>query len=133
MSMFGQEAVTFKKQGKEIKSAISRRMSALAARLKARNKVLEKFVSNSRKVRSYLVRSSNRNYDMHTGEARVLISKHEVSSEEIEDITQLCKRILQIEEELHYLDLVRTHLDDDEVCSLTLADLIRYGFDSAPH
>lgn len=61
--------VIYKKAGREIKNAIKRRKHQLQERLNARNKALDKFMANPKKVRSYLVRSSQRNYEMHTGRA----------------------------------------------------------------
>lgn len=122
--------VIYKKAGREIKNAIKRRKHQLQERLNARNKALDKFMANPKKVRSYLVRSSQRNYEMHTGRAYVLQSRDELSSEEIQDIAQLCQRILEIEGEIYRLAMAETHLQDDETFELALEDLIGYGFDT---
>jgi hypothetical protein len=128
--MFDTPIVTFKKTGGEIKNAVKRRKQALQQRLDGRNKALDHFMKNPTKVRSYLIRSSRRDYDMHTGRGYALQAHDGVSSEEIQDITQLCQRILEIEGEIYRLAMAETHLRDEEAFELTLEDLIGYGFDA---
>ena len=128
--LFNMPTITYRKSGREIKDAIRKRKQALQERLDGRNQVLDGFMKNPAKVRSYLVRSSNRNYDMHTGAAVVLRSRDEISSEELEDITQLCQRVLEIERELDHLTMAESHLRDEEIFELSLEDLFGYGFDS---
>jgi hypothetical protein len=128
--MFDMPIVTFKKTGREIKDAVKRRKQALQERLDARNKALDGFMENTKKVRSFLVRSSRRDYDMHTGRGYPLQSRDGVSSEEIQDITQLCQRILEVEGEIYRLAMAETHLRDEETFELTIEDLISYGFDA---
>jgi hypothetical protein len=44
---------------------------------------------------------------------------------------QLCRRIFEIEQELHRLALIGHHLHDDQVFELSFSDLIAYGFDAS--
>jgi hypothetical protein len=125
-------AIEFHKTGKEIKTAIQKRRDQLQQRLERRNKTLEEFLKDSKKVRSYMVRSSAQNYGGHYGgRGATLYANDEVSSEEMQEISQLCQRIFEIEQELHRLSLIAVHLSDDAVFELSFEDLIGYGFDTS--
>ncbi|NJM63506.1 MAG: hypothetical protein HC849_30410, partial [Oscillatoriales cyanobacterium RU_3_3] len=54
--------ITFHKTGKEIKQAIVQRQQELRSRLDKRNQVLNDFMQDAKKVRSYMVRSSRYDY-----------------------------------------------------------------------
>jgi hypothetical protein len=60
----------------------------------------------------------------------VLYGKDDISSEERQEIDQLCQRIFEIEQELHRLVYVITRLEDDVVFDLNFNDLIGYGFEA---
>jgi hypothetical protein len=119
--------IVFKKTGKEIKSAISNRRSELEQRLQKRNEALNAFIKDSSKVRSYLVRSTRPDYS-HGRAGYVLYGQDDISSEERQEIDQLCQRIFEIEQELHRLAYVVAHLDDELVFDLSFEDLVGYGF-----
>jgi hypothetical protein len=121
--------IVFRKTGKEIKAAITNRRSQLEQRLKQRNDVLDRFLRDKTKVRSYLVRSTRPDYGHGSG-GYVLYGKNDISSEERQEIDQLCQRIFEIEQELHQLAYVVAHLEDDVVFDLTFNELIGYGFDA---
>ena len=120
--------IVFRKTGKEIKAAIKNRQLQLEERLKLRNKALDKFLGERSKVRSYMVRSTRPDYG-HGAGGYVLYGKNDISSEERQEIDQLCQRIFEIEQELHRLAYVATHLEDDVVFDLGFNDLIGYGFE----
>ena len=80
-------------------------------------------------MRSFLLRSTVPNYG-HGRSPSVLFTKDEISSEEKEEISQLCRRIFEIEQELHRLELIRVHLRDDQEFELSFEDLLAYGFDT---
>ena len=122
--------ITFNKTGAEIKQAVLRRRQQLQARLDKRNAALALFLQDPVKVRSYMVRSSKPNYGGHSRGGYTLFSQDDISSEEKEEISQLCSRIFEIEQELHRLSLVGTHLQDDQKLELNFDDLIGYGFTS---
>lgn len=123
--------VTFRKSGKEIKEAITNRIKQLESRLETRNKSLSEFMKDKNKLRSYLVRSSLPYWESHSRDGKkTLFGKEEISSEEKEEITQLCKRIFEIEQELHRLSLISIHLVDDQVFDLRFEDLVEYGFEA---
>jgi hypothetical protein len=126
--MFDQDAIKFRKTGSEIKQAVRARCAALRARLDQRNKTLDTLMGDRKKMRSYLVLSVEHRYGMHesSGELR---GQGDISSEEIEDINQLCKRVREIEAELYRLEIVLAHLEDDKEFSLSLQELVSYGFD----
>jgi len=121
--------INFRKTGKEIKGAITNRRSQLEQRLKQRNESLDTFLKNTSKVRSYLVRSTQMDYG-HGSRGYVLYGKDDISSEERQEIDQLCQRIFEIEQELHRLAYVVTHLEDDTIFQLSFDDLVGYGFDA---
>ncbi len=121
--------IVFHKTGKEIKTAIQKRRQQLQARLDKRNEVLDEFLKDVRKVRSYMVRNSQPVYG-HGSRGYSLFSADEISSEEMQEISQLCQRIYEIEQELHRLALISVHMSDDQVFELEFQDLIGYGFDT---
>jgi hypothetical protein len=120
--------IRFRKTGKEIKTAIGNRRIQLEQRLLPRNAALDSFLENKPKVRSYLVRSTQPDYS-HRGTGYVLYGKDDISSEERQEIDQLCQRIFEIEQELHRLAYVMTHLENDVTFELDFNDLIGYGFE----
>ena len=121
--------IVFRKNGKEIKAAITNRRTQLEQRLKQRNEALDTFLKNTPKVRSYLVRSTRPDYG-HNSKGYVLLGRGDISSEERQEVDQLCQRIFEIEQELHELAYVVTHLGDDVVFDLNFNDLIGYGFEA---
>jgi hypothetical protein len=127
--------IVFQKTGKEIKTAIQNRRQQLEARLAVRNQALNEFMQNSKKVRSYLIRHSDVISTMYTrghgGRGYVLYSKDDISSEEMQEVAQLCQRIAEIEQELHRLSLIAHHLSDEQVFELNFEDLIGYGFEAS--
>lgn len=123
--------ITFRKTGREVKEAIAQRLAQLQSRLEKRNQILSEFMSDPKKVRSYMVRSSRYEYGHSGRTGYVLFSQDDISSEEKQEIQQLCNRIFEIEQELHRLSLVVAHLSDDQPLDLTLDDLIGYGFQAA--
>ena len=123
--------ITFHKTGKEIKQAIAQRQQQLQSRLDKRNQMLNDFMQDAKKVRSYMVRSSRYDYSHGGRSGYVLFSQDDISSEEKQEIQQLCNRIFEIEQELHRLALVIAHLDDKQILELTIDDLIGYGFNAA--
>lgn len=121
--------IVFKKTGNEIKSAIKNRRKQLEERLQSRNEALNEFLKDEKKVRSYLIRSTALDYGHRTG-GYVLYGKDDISSEERQEMDQLCQRIFEIEQELHRLAYVSVHLDDDTVFNLNFDDLLGYGFEA---
>lgn len=121
--------IVFRKTGKEIKTAIANRRAQLEQRLKQRNESLNSFLKDAAKVRSYLVRSTRPDYGHGSG-GYVLYGKDDISSEERQEMDQLCQRIFEIEQELHRLAYVITHLEDEVVFELNFNDLIGYGFEA---
>lgn len=124
--------LTFKKTGKDIKEAIKSRRTQLKQRLEKRNMDLDVFMQDMKKLRSYLVRSSENDvlWMEHRGERPIqLYSQDDISSEEREEISQLCRRIFEIEQERYRLALIATHLADEEEIELSFEDLVAYGFD----
>jgi hypothetical protein len=121
--------IKFRKTGGEIREAVAKRIEQLRARLEHRNAELEKLMGNKAKLRSYLIRSTQPEF-MHGREPSQLYSKDDISSEEKEQMLQLCRRIFEIEQEIYRLTLIRTHLRDDQEFELPFEDLVAYGFDS---
>ncbi|MBI5929774.1 MAG: hypothetical protein HY862_10725 [Chloroflexi bacterium] len=119
----------FQKTGREIKLAIQKRRAGLVARLEKRNEALKEFLKDSRRVRSYLIRSTEPTYGHGERRGYSLYGKDDISSEEREEIDQLCRRIFEIEQEIYRLDLITAHLKDDQVFNLEFTELIGYGFE----
>jgi hypothetical protein len=120
--------LVFRKTGKEIKAALQRRREQLQQRLAKRNQALDAFLADPKKVRSYLIRSSQSNYG-HGGRAATLYGQDDISSEEKEEITQLCQRIFELEQELYRVAAIASHLPDEQTVELNLDELIGYGFE----
>src|SRR5688572_13611870 len=109
--------IVFVKTGREIKAAVQKRRQQLEERLHARNKALDEFLKDTKKVRSYLVRSVEPNYG-HGSRGYALYSSNDISSEERQEVDQMCRRIFEIEQELHRLSLINSHLRDEDVFHL---------------
>ena len=124
--------ITFKKSGKEIREAIGSRISQIESRLKKRNSDLSQFMEDQTKLRSYLVRSAELPWMSHARNDRPapLFSEEDISSEEQQEIAQLCRRIYEIEQELNRLKLIREHLKDNQEFDLSYQDLVGYGFEA---
>ncbi len=120
--------IAFRKTGKEIKAAVQKRREQVQQRLEKRNVALDEFMKDAQRVRSYLIRSSQAQWS-HGQRGYALSSLEDISSEEREEIDQLCQRIYEMEQELRRLALITQHLDDDDVFELSFDDLIGYGFD----
>lgn len=84
----------------------------------------------TRRVRSYLVRNTQPAYGHGGGRGYSLYGKDDISSEEREEIDQLCRRIYEIEQEIYRLDLITTHLKDDQIFNLEFTELVGYGFEA---
>ena len=122
--------VVFKKSGREIQAAIENRISGLQSRLNKRNQSLDALLDDRTKLRSYLVRSSTRNYGHGGGGEYALVSKDDISSEEKEEIDQLLRRINEIEQEIRRLKLIAHHLSPKDNFELNYNELISYGFEA---
>ena len=120
--------LVFRKTGKEIKAALQHRREQLQQRLAKRNQALDAFLAEPKKVRSYLVRSSQPTYG-HGTRAATLYGQNDISSEEKEEIAQLCQRIFELEQELYRLAAIASHLPDDQTVELSLDELLGYGFE----
>ena len=121
--------ITFQKTGTDIKKAIQIRIGEINQRLAAREETLKIFMKNPLKVRSFLIRNAQPSYG-HGRTSSVLVGKNDISSEEKEEISQLCQRIFELEQEIYRLSLAFKHLEDSQVCNLTLDELAGYGFSS---
>ncbi len=97
--------------------------------MKRRNEALNEFLKDTPKVRSYLIRNARPDYG-HGRVGYVLYGQGDISSEERQEIDQLCERIFEIEQELHRLAYVVAHLDDNTVFDLSFEELVGYGFDA---
>lgn len=120
----------FFKTGNEIKKAIENRLEQLQSRLDSRNSVLDNFLDDRKKVRSYLIRQVEFDFMPHgrQGNASTLYAIGEISSEEKQEVSQLCRRIFDLEQEILKLKLIHKHLNESEKMELTYNDLIEYGF-----
>jgi len=121
----------FRKTGKEIKGALRNRISQLEKRLVKRNATLDNLMQDKKKLRSYLIRSTQQTWMGHRPGEKALFSQDDISSEEKEETAQLCRRIYEIEQELHRLNLIAVHLQDDQIFELPFDDLVGYGFEAS--
>lgn len=125
-----QVGLRFKKMGREIKAAVSKRIEQLQQRLVRRGRALDEFLADPALVRSYLVRAiGGRVRYRNPDDAAPLHPESDVSSEQMEEIRKVCERIFELEREIQRLRLVVTHLADDEAFELDFAQLAAYGFE----
>jgi CII-binding regulator of phage lambda lysogenization HflD len=122
MGYFDNLGVKFTKNGKEVKSAISKRLSDLQKRLEKRNIELDEIMSDKTRLRSYLVRNKDDDYP-HGGQI-----KHELPTEDHQRIGELCKRICLIEKEMKQLEISQDNIKDEQEFELMYDDLISLGF-----
>ena len=114
--------VKFKKSGRDIKRAIEKRIAELRQRLSKRDKELDEVMSDRVMMRSFLVRDTSNDYP-HSSQL-----KAEMPSEDHVRITELCRRIQLIEQEIAELSIVRDNLTDDQDLELSFEDVTRLGF-----
>jgi hypothetical protein len=114
--------VKFKKTGTEVKTAIEQRIAELRQRLSKRDRELDGVMNDKALLRSYLVREATNDYPHSTQ------LKAEMPTEEHQRITELCRRIHVIEQEIAELSVVRDNLKDDQELELSFEDLTRLGF-----
>jgi hypothetical protein len=123
--------IRFRKSGKEIKQALSTRVVKIEQRLTRRNAALEELMRDQKRLRSYLVRSAQLPWAAHGRGEQALYPQDDISSEEKEEIAQLCRRVFELEQELHRLHLIASHLSDEQVFDLTFEELVAYGFEAS--
>lgn len=114
--------VKFKKTGKEVKIVIGQRIAELQQRLTKRDRELDEVMSNKPLLRSFLVREPRNDYP-HPSQL-----KAEMPTEEHQRITELCRRIQAIEQEIAALSVVRDNLKDDQDLELSFEDVTKLGF-----
>jgi len=114
--------VKFKKTGREIKAAIEQRIADLQQRLSKRDRELDGIMNDKALLRSYLVREARNDYPQ-SGQW-----KAEMPTEEHQRITELCRRIHVIEQEVAELSVVRDNLMDDQELELSFEDVTQLGF-----
>ena len=123
MSLFEyMTGVKFKKTGVEVKAAVELRIAELRLRLKKRDAELTDVLSDKGLMRSYLIRDPRNDYP-HSSQLRA-----EMPSEEHQRITELCRRIHLIEQEIAGLSVVRDNLKDDQEMELSFEDVTKLGF-----
>lgn len=86
-------------------------------------------LDDRKRLRSYLVRSSQQNYGHGSRGQYTLYGEEDISSEEKEEIEQMLRRIFEIEQEVRRLTLVTEHLDPKETFQLSYQELVSYGFE----
>jgi len=124
------KGIRFTKSGREIKAAAGKRLDHLQQRLARRDRALDEFLNDRALVRSYLIRAiGGRVRYRNPEDGAPLYSETEISSEQMEEIRKICERIFELESEIRRLQLVTTHLADDETFELTFAQLSAYGFE----
>lgn len=126
--MRSQPTVIFSKTGAEIKAAVSERCEQIQTRLDRRLSALDNFLSDTKMVRSYMIRTSATYRGMHGSSDPELWTKDDISSEQLEEIKKTCERIYQLQQELRRLQLLTKHIADEQEFRLGLDDLISYGF-----
>ncbi|MBC7870836.1 MAG: hypothetical protein H7Y09_08345 [Chitinophagaceae bacterium] len=119
--------IIFNKTGQEIQEAVGNRIQQLQLRLDRRNVALDEFLKDIPKVRSFMIRQMASFSGGHR--PSTLFSVDEISSEEVQEVRQLCSRIFAIEQEINRLTLIGRHVKEDQVFELSLDDLAAYGFD----
>ena len=97
--------LTFPKSGAEIKQAIGRRLEQLQTRLAGRSRQVDELMDDRRRLRSYLIRSTEQPWvhGARPGASAQLAGAGDISSEERDEIRQLCTRVNQIEQEIKRL------------------------------
>ena len=117
----------FHKSGTQIKEACQGRIDQLQQRLDRRMESLEAFADDRPRLLGFLVRSSYRNWGHGEGPSR-LVGEGEISSEEIEEMDQLCRRISELQAEIQKLNVIVHHLASDAEVELSYRELVEFGF-----
>ena len=69
-------------------------------------------------------------HNVRPGTSSHLASPTDISSEERDEIRQLCRRVNEIEQEIKRLTVIRAHLKYDQIFQLPYDDLVLYGFEA---
>ncbi|WP_020475669.1 hypothetical protein [Zavarzinella formosa] len=124
------KGLRFKKTGREVKAAVSKRIERLQGRLARRDHALDEFLNDRVMVRSLLIRAiGGRVRRRNPSDATPLYPETDISGEQMEEVRKICERIFELEAELRRLRLLVSHLADDEVFELSFAQLSSYGFE----
>ncbi|MEZ4632922.1 MAG: hypothetical protein R2880_19790 [Deinococcales bacterium] len=115
--------ITFKKTGQAIKRAVNKRQADLLQRLEESHVALADFLQRPDRVRDYLL------FRLREEIGADPFAIEEEIKEEHAQIRGLCEYIVGLEDELYRLAMIERHLDDAEIFSLTVDEMIRYGFD----
>jgi hypothetical protein len=118
--------LVFLKTGAEVKEALTRRIAELEERLARRNVVLDELLADRVRLRAYLVRQQG------AMPLRQSSLREDLPSEDHQEITELCRRVANIEGELGRLRLIQAHLRDEQEFEFTLEQLVSYGFSEPP-
>jgi len=88
-------------------------------------------MNNPQKIRSYILRNTQYNYSHGSRyfSGGTLYGSEHISSEEVEEISQMCKRVMEIEQEIGKLHLILKHLKDEQEFELNFDELVGYGFE----
>lgn len=104
--------------------------ASLEARLVKRNVEFDKLLEDPKRISSYILRNTQTNYShgQRFSSGGPLYGRDHSSSEEVEEINQLCTRAMEIGQEVSRLNLVLKHLSDDQEFNLDFEELMNYGF-----
>jgi len=91
------------------------------------NTKLDNFLTNKDYVKSFLLRWSHGSRGVY--DYGKLYGKDELSSEQIEEIGSLLSEIRNVLEELNRINIICTHIDENEQFDLELYPLMQIGFD----
>src|SRR5579864_7542074 len=113
--------ITFRKTGAEVKTAVRTRLLDLEQRLQKRNATLEELLLDKKRLRSYLVRNLDNPWPRTLGQAQF-----DIPSEDNQEVAELCRRVFVLEKEVANLQMILTHLRDDQEFELTFEEMISY-------
>ena len=117
------QGIAFRKTGAEVKAAVRTRLLDLEQRLQKRNAALEELLQDKKRLRSYLVRDVANPWPLALGQAQF-----DIPSEDNQEVAELCRRVFVLEKEVANLQMILTHLLDDQEFELTFEQMISYGF-----
>lgn len=122
----------FKKTGEEFKKILKKKIGELQMRLAKRNEILEGLLNDRKRLRSYLLRSANPNFNggghVRTSNISSFGPEH-IGIEEVEEIKHLCSRIFEIENEIKTCQTLENNLKNEDTIRLSLSELLQYGFE----
>jgi len=128
----------FYKSGKEIQEALIKKNKDLNSLLSRKNEKLDEFLNNKEQTRSFMIYSliQNNDYDEPRFSKAATIKRNVsnrkdsfIDSEKVKEISELCKRIIAIENDISENEIIVKNISPKKKYKLDVDDMIKLEFE----